>query len=156
MHCNARVEPADLSLAPGPALRLEHPMPSVVIDVRREYSEQEETALLTAARNALIDAFRVPANTINAILCVHRPSRFLCPPGKSAPERFTNVSIFALTGRTLDTKNALYSALAENFERLGIPRDCLLIKLHEMSAENIATRGAKALCEIDLGYSVRI
>jgi 5-carboxymethyl-2-hydroxymuconate isomerase len=129
-------------------------MPSTTIEVRRNYSEAEETAILEAVHGALVEAFHIPPHFRNLILVVHPPHRFLGRPDRENPDRFTNISIFVLPGRTLEAKRRLYKAIVERLEPLGIPAMCVLIKLHELPSENIAVRGGQAVCDIDLGYSL--
>ena len=131
-------------------------MPSIAIEVRREYAPAEEAALMEAVHAALVEAFRVSAVHRNVTLTVHRPSRFLgrldCPD----PERLTNISIFVLPGRSVDAKRRLYQGIVQGLLPLGIPPQCVLIRLHELPAENIGVRGGQAACDIDLGYPVDV
>lgn len=131
-------------------------MPSTRIDVRREYTPQEETALMEAVHEALVEAFGIAPLNRNVILCVHAPHRFIGRPDGAQPERLTNVSIYLLPGRSLVAKRHFYRGLVARLERLGIPPECVLIRLHEMSGENIAVRGGQAVCDIDLGYPVDV
>jgi phenylpyruvate tautomerase PptA (4-oxalocrotonate tautomerase family) len=131
-------------------------MPSITIDVRREYSEAEEVALLEAVHGALVEAFQILPAHRNVILNVHPPRRFVGRPDCDSPDRVTNISIFVLAGRSRDAKRRLYQAIVERLEPLGIPRLCVLIKLHEMAAENIGVRGGLAVCDVELGYPLDI
>jgi phenylpyruvate tautomerase PptA (4-oxalocrotonate tautomerase family) len=131
-------------------------MPSITIDVRREYSEAEEVALLEAVHGALVEAFQILPAHRNVILNVHPPHRFVGRPDCGSPERLTNISIFVLAGRSRDAKRRLYQAIVERLEPLGIPRLCVLIKLHEMAPENIGVRGGQAVCDVELGYPLDI
>ena len=131
-------------------------MPSITIEVRREYTPAEEAALMEAVHSALVEAFRVSPVHRNVALTVHRPSRFLgrldCPD----PERLTNISIFVLPGRSVDAKRRLYQGIVQGLLPFGIPPQCVLIRLHELPAENIGVRGGQAACDIDLGYPVDV
>ena len=131
-------------------------MPSTTIEVRRHYSEAEEVAILEAVHAALVEAFQIPPSYRNLTLLVHPPHRFLgrldCPD----PERLTNISIFVLPGRSIEAKRRLYTAIVDKLEALGIPRMCVLIKLHELAPENIAVRGGQAVCDVELGYPLDI
>ena len=131
-------------------------MPSIAIEVRREYTPEEEAALMEAVHAALVEAFRVSPVHRNVTLTVHKPSRFLgrldCPD----PERLTNISIFVLPGRSVDAKRRLYQGIVKGLLPLGIPPQCVLIRLHELPAENIGVRGGQAVCDIELGYPVDV
>jgi len=131
-------------------------MPSITIDIRREYSEAEEAALIEAVHAALVEAFHILPAHRNVILNVHAPHRFVGRPDCESPERLTNISIFVVAGRSRDAKRRLYKAIVERLEPLGIPPLCVLIKLHEMAAENIGVRGGQAICDVELGYPVDV
>ena len=131
-------------------------MPSSTIEVRRNYSEAEEVAILDAVHSALVEAFRIPPSYRNLTLVVHPPHRFQGRTDCPDPERVTNISIFVLPGRSLAAKRRLYAAIVERLEPLGIPRLCVLIKLHELAPENIAVRGGQAVCDVELGYPLDV
>lgn len=131
-------------------------MPSITIDVRHAYTPEQETALIDAVLAALADAFGVPAHTHNALLQVHAPHRFRPPPGCSCPERFTNISIHLMPGRSLAAKRRLYAGIVARLQPLGVPADCVLIRLHELAPQNFGVRGGQALCDLDVGYPVQV
>jgi phenylpyruvate tautomerase PptA (4-oxalocrotonate tautomerase family) len=131
-------------------------MPSIVVDVRRTYTEAQEAAILQAVHNALVVAFKIFPNRRNVILQCHKPHRFIGAPECEEPERLTNISIFVLRGRSLNAKRQLYKNIVDNLAPLGIAAHCILIKLHEMEPENVGVRGGQAVCDVDLGYSVDV
>jgi hypothetical protein len=131
-------------------------MPSTTIEVRRHYSEAEELAILEAVHAALVEAFQIPPSYQNLTLVVHAPHRFLGRTDGPDPERLTNISIFVLPGRSIEAKRRLYTAIVDKLEALGIPRMCVLIKLHELAPENVAVRGGQAVCDVELGYPLDI
>jgi len=131
-------------------------MPSSTIEVRTIYSEAEEVAILDAVHDALVEAFRIPPGFRNLTFVVHAPHRFQGRDDCPDPKRLTNISIFVLPGRSLDAKRQLYTEIVERLERLGIPRLCVLIKLHELAPEDIAVRGGQAVCDVDLGYPLDV
>ncbi len=77
-------------------------------------------------------------------------------PDAQAADRLTNISLFVLRGRSLSAKRQLYKNIVDNLAPLGIPAQCILIKLHEIDAENVGVRGGQAVCDVDLGYSVHV
>ena len=123
-------------------------MPSVSIHVRRTYSEAEEVALMDAVQSALAEAFDTSPNDGNIVLNVHPPHRFRCPPDRDDPTRYTNVTIVAHASRPMEAKRKLYRAILDNFERLGIPRNCVLIQLHELPPTDIAIRGGQPMSDL--------
>jgi phenylpyruvate tautomerase PptA (4-oxalocrotonate tautomerase family) len=131
-------------------------VPSVLIEVRRSYSQEQEGALMEAVHRALRDAFKILPGDRNIRLVVHEPHRFACPPDKAKPEMYTHVSIDAFAGRSLAAKRDLYRGIVQNLEPLGIPRDHVKILLREIPRENWGIRGGQAGCDVDLGFIVEV
>lgn len=131
-------------------------MPHVLIETRREGSEAEESALIDAVHGALIRAFRIPEGDRHLRLVAHPPHRFAVPPGLAQPERFTQISIDAFEGRSLDAKRALYSEIVDSLESLGIPRDHVSILVRDAPRENWGIRGGRAASDVDLGFDVNV
>ena len=110
-------------------------MPSVLIEVRRIYSKEEEVALMEAVHSALGEAFRILPGDKNVRLIVHEPHRFDCPPGRNRPEQYTHISIDAFSGRSLEAKRKLYQTIVANLEALDIPSDHVKILLREIKTK---------------------
>lgn len=130
-------------------------MPKTLIEVRREYSPTEETALMEAVHHSLVAAFRIPPDDRTVRLVVHPPHRFLPSPRLTEPDRATVVSIDCFAGRSLDAKRQLYAEICERFEALGIPRDHVWILLREIPRENWGLRG-QAGSDIELGFTIEV
>jgi phenylpyruvate tautomerase PptA (4-oxalocrotonate tautomerase family) len=131
-------------------------MPSAVVEIRRSYSPEDETHLLESVHDAIVRAFKVAPAHRNVTLIVHQPHRFLGRPDCPSPERLTNVSIFLLPGRSVEAKRNLYRFITEAFSVVGIPPECVLIRVFELPAENFGVRGGQALCDVVLGYPVGV
>lgn len=131
-------------------------MPTVLIEVRRRYTQAEEVAIIDAVHGALVAAFQIPAKDKNIRLVAHEPHRFAVSEELTQPEYRTLVSIDCFTGRSLDAKRALYAAIVERLAALGIPRDHVMITLHEVDRENWGIRGGQAASDVDLGFNVRV
>jgi len=131
-------------------------MPSVLIEVRRQYSAQQETAIMEAIHAALVEAFKIKPDDKHVRLVAHEPHRFACPPDREKPETSVLISIDALAGRSLDAKRNLYKAIVNNLEPLGIPKDHTKILLREIPTQNWGLRGGQAGCDIDLGFKVDV
>jgi Tautomerase enzyme len=131
-------------------------MPSATIEVRRHYTPAEETQLMLAVHEAIVHAFEVSPVFRNVTLTVHAEHRFLGRTDCPDPDRLTNISIFVLPGRSLHAKRRLYRGLVARLQALGIPPDCVLVRLLELPAENFGVRGGQALCDVDLGYPVNV
>ncbi|HEY4186022.1 MAG TPA: tautomerase family protein [Polyangia bacterium] len=131
-------------------------MPSVLIETRRSCSPEQEVAIMDAVHGALRQAFKILPGDKNVRLVAHEPHRFVCPPGKAAPEMYTHISIDAFAGRSVAAKRELYRAIVQNLEPLGIPRDHVKILLRELPRENWGIRGGQAGCDVDLGFVVEV
>jgi phenylpyruvate tautomerase PptA (4-oxalocrotonate tautomerase family) len=131
-------------------------VPSVLIEVRKQYSQEQEIALIDAVHAALREAFHILPGDKNVRLIAHEPHRFACPPGRAQPECYTHISIDAFVGRSMDAKRLLYRAIVLNLESLGIPRDHVKILLREIPKENWGIRGGQAGCDVDLGFKIDV
>jgi phenylpyruvate tautomerase PptA (4-oxalocrotonate tautomerase family) len=127
-----------------------------VIEVRREQSQPEEIALIDAVHGALLRAFRIPENDRHVRLLVHEPHRFAVPPDKTEPELFTQISIDAFEGRSIDAKRTLYREIVDSLEPLGVPRDHISIVIREIPRTNWGIRGGQAASDVDLGFDVNV
>jgi hypothetical protein len=128
----------------------------VLIEIRRECSQREEVALMDAVHDALLEAFRIPANDRHVRLVVHEPHRFACPPSMTDPDRFTQITIDAFAGRSIDAKRDLYREIVERIEPLGVPRDHVSILLRESPRSDWGIRGGQAASDVDLGFEVEV
>jgi len=131
-------------------------MPSVLIEVRRQYTQEQEIAIMEAVHMALRSAFQILPGDRNVRLLVHEPHRFACPPARDRPESYTHISIDAFAGRSLDAKRRLYRTIVDNLEPLGIPKDHVKVILREIPKENWGIRGGRAACDVDLGFKVDV
>lgn len=130
-------------------------MPFVLIEVRKKYTFEQEIALIEAVHSAIYDAFKKP-DDINVRLVAHEPHRFPCPPTKTNPELYTNISVDCIVGRSLAAKRNLYRYIVENLEPLGIPKDHVKILLRENTKENWGIRGGQAACDVEFNYTIEI
>lgn len=131
-------------------------MPSVLIEIRQEYSVQKEIALMDAVHSALKDAFKILPDDKNIRLIVHEAHRFAIPPDKKCPEKYTHISIDCFAGRSLDTKRRLYQLIVDKLADFEIPKDHVKILLREIPKENWGIRGGQAGCDVVLGYDINI
>lgn len=131
-------------------------MPWALIEVRREWSREEETAIIDAVHGALVAAFQIPPRDKHVRLQVHEPHRFAHPPTLARPEYATLVSVDCFAGRSLAAKRELYAEIVQRLEPLGIPRDHVSITLRESPAENWGIWGGQAACAVELGFKVTV
>ena len=131
-------------------------MPSVLIEVRKQYTREQEVALMEAVHAALREAFKIMPHDRNVRLIAHEPHRFVYPPDKEKPEYYTHISIDAFAGRSLDAKRALYKTIVNNLEPFGIPKNHVKILLREITKENWGIRGGQAGGDVELGFKVEV
>ena len=131
-------------------------MPSILIEVRQQYTAEQEVALMDAVHAAVQSAFKILPHDRNVRLVTHEPHRFACPPGRAQPKAYTHISIDCFAGRSLDAKRALYRTIVRNLEGLGIPADHVKILLREIAPENWGIRGGQAGCDVELGFKVDV
>ncbi|MFF2372092.1 tautomerase family protein [Agromyces sp. NPDC058110] len=131
-------------------------MPAALIEVRRAYTADEEVAIMDAVHAALVDAFRIPPEDRDVRLIAHEPHRFACSPDVVQPERRTLVTIDCFAGRSPRAKAALYAAIVDRLEPLGIPRDHVTTVVHDIPRESWGLMGGVAASEVDLGFDVQV
>src|SRR5690606_23890522 len=106
-------------------------MPSVIIEVRKDYNKEEGTRIMDAVHSALQNAFKIKPSDKVVRLVKHSPDNFAGPTNLDKPELYTYISIDAYSGRSVDAKRNLYKNIVRNLESLDIPKDHVLILLRE-------------------------
>ena len=131
-------------------------MPSVLIEIRRQYTQEQELALMEAVHAALRQSLKILPGDRNVRLVMHEPHRFSFPPDRSQGEFYTHISIDLFAGRSLEAKRNLYRAIINNLEPFGIPKDHVKILLREITPENWGIRGGQAGCDVELGFKIDV
>jgi phenylpyruvate tautomerase PptA (4-oxalocrotonate tautomerase family) len=131
-------------------------MPNVVIELRQPYSPEQELAIIDAVHSALVAHFHIPERDKNIRLLNHLAHRFAAPSHLAQPEFYTQISIDAFSGRSLDAKRQLYRGIVDNLQLLGIPAPCVMITLGEIAPENWGIRGGQAACDVAQGFTVDV
>lgn len=131
-------------------------MPSTLIEIRRNYSADEEVAIIEAVQASLVAAFRIPPGDRHVRLHVNLPHRMATSPDLDDPDRYTLVTVDCFEGRSDDAKRALFEQIVTRFETLGIPRDHVTIIVRDLPATNWGIRGGRAAADIDLGFKVDV
>ena len=131
-------------------------MPSVLIEVRKDYNEEDGKKIINAVHSALQTAFKIIPTDKVVRLVVHPPHRFACPSNLDKPEFYTYINIDAYKGHSIDAKRSLYKNIVNNLEALGIPKDHVLILLREAPQENWGIDGGQVASEVNLGYKIDV
>lgn len=129
-------------------------MPLAKIEVRKSHSPETVQALIEAVYLAQREALKVPERNRQIRYIEHRPEHFAVPPDKTEDYTLVEISLFA--GRSLEAKKALYQSIANRFEALGIPRDQVMIVLHEPPLDNWGFRGGIPASEMELGFNLKV
>ena len=129
-------------------------MPLAKIEVRKSRTPAQVQAMIEAIYSAQREALKVPEHDRQIRYVEHQPEHFAVPPGKS--DNYTVIEICMFPGRSLDAKRALYQAIVNRLEPLGIPRDEVFIVLHEPPLDNWGFRGGVPASELDLGFKLNV
>jgi phenylpyruvate tautomerase PptA (4-oxalocrotonate tautomerase family) len=131
-------------------------MPSALIEIRRQYTREEEIGIMEAVHAALRSALKILPGDRNVRLIVHEPHRFAYPPAREHGDFYTHISIDLFAGRSLNAKRNLYKAIVENLAPFGIPADHVKILLREITPENWGIRGGVPASEVELGFEIQV
>jgi len=129
-------------------------MPNVTIEVRRQYSRQEEQQIVKAVHAALMEGLKTPEWDRTIRLVAHEPQRFAVPPGRGDRHALVDIDLFA--GRSLEAKRALYRTFVQNLAKLDIPADHVKVPVRESAAENWGIREGVPASEVDLGFKIDV
>ena len=113
-----------------------------------------EMALIEAVQSALVAAFRIPEGDRDVVLDLYSDNRRIVATGRS--ERYTRVEIVGIAARSLKAKRALFRAIADNLEAVGVPRNETRIFLIEPPAENWGIKGGVLASEADIGFKINV
>lgn len=131
-------------------------MPWALIEVRREWSTDEEFAIIEAVHGALVRRSEFQPTTRTCVCSSMSPTGSRTRQRLGRPNTRLLVSIDCFDGRSIDAKRQLYSEIVGRLEPLGIPRDHVSITLRESPAENWGIRGGQAASDVDLGFKVNV
>jgi phenylpyruvate tautomerase PptA (4-oxalocrotonate tautomerase family) len=131
-------------------------MPSSLVEVRRNYTPDEEVAIIDAVHASLVAAFKIPNSDRHVRLVSHAPHRMVSGLDAGQEDGYTRVTIDCFSGRSLDAKRALYREIVQRLEVIGIPRDGVSILLRESPLENWGIEGGQAASDLDLGFDVNV
>lgn len=130
-------------------------MPSTLIEVRRRYTPAEQAALMDAVHEALVSAFRIPAEDRFIRLTEFEPHAMVNGLGAGVADTYTRVTVDCFSGRSIEAKRALYGQIVERLAGHGIPRGDVSILLRESPPENWGSGGVPA-SDYDLGFKIDV
>lgn len=128
-------------------------MPCVRIATGK-WAEGREMAIIEAVQSALVSAFRIPEWDRDVVLDLYDENRRIVSTGRS--ERYTRIEIVGIAARSIEAKRALFLAIAENLEAVGVPRTESRIYLIEPPAESWGIKGGLLASEANLGFKVDV
>jgi phenylpyruvate tautomerase PptA (4-oxalocrotonate tautomerase family) len=126
-------------------------MPSTRISTG-QWARGKERELIEVVQNALLEGLKVPDWDRDIVLHLFDDEHRIVPSGRS--ERSTRIEIILYSGRTLETKRALYRSMVDNLARFGVPKTDVKIILLEMPRENWGIRGGIPGSEVELDSGV--
>ena len=130
-------------------------MPSTLIEVRREYTPQQQVALIDAVHGALVAAFKIPEEDRFIRVLAYEPHAMVNGLAEGVADSYTRVTIDCFSGRSIDAKRSLYREIVERLEVLGIPKKNISILLRESAPENWGA-GGRAASDYDLGFNINV
>ena len=116
--------------------------------------EGREMALIEAVQAALEAKFQIPAWDRDVVLDVYDARRRIISTGRS--ERYTRIEIVGIAARSIEAKRALFKAIADNIEAVGVPRTETRIFLIEPPAESWGIKGGVLASEADIGFKIDV
>ncbi|RXZ36099.1 tautomerase family protein [Oxalobacteraceae bacterium CAVE-383] len=115
-------------------------MPFVRVSVPQTITDSQLDAISDAIHVALIDTFNVPVADRFQLLTRHPASELVCTPeylGIRHSDRVAFIQITVSEGRTLETKKALYAAIAASVAETGaVAAADVIVMLIEGKKEN--------------------
>ncbi len=129
-------------------------MPVTLVSVVKGRSSEQKQALLEAIQGAIASSLKLPPADRYIRLAEHARDEWLLPPDKS--DAFTLIEIALFEGRTPETKGALYQAIVEAVDKVGVAKTDVFIRLIEQPRVNFGIRGGQRADLLDLGYKVSV
>ncbi len=113
-----------------------------------------EIQLIEAVQSALVSAFKIPEGDRDVVLDLYDEHRRIVSTGRS--ERYTRIEIIGIAARSIEAKRALYKAIADNLEGVGVPRNETRIVLIEPPLDNWGIKGGLPASEASLGFEIDV
>ena len=113
-----------------------------------------EMKLIGAVQSALVSSFKIPEWDRDVVLDLYDANRRVVSTGRS--ERYTRIEFVGIAARTMDAKRALFKAVVENLEAVGVPPTETRIYIIEPPAESWGIKGGIPASEADLGFKIDV
>lgn len=124
-------------------------MPSELIEVRKQYTQAQEIALMEAVHSALREAFKILPCDRNVRPVVHEPHVL---PTRNISSATRTSALMRLQFASLDAERNLYRAIVTNLKALGTPRNHVMILLRE----NCGIRGGQTGCDVEPDFKAEV
>jgi 4-oxalocrotonate tautomerase len=116
-------------------------MPLVRISLPAARTAEQRRAIADGVHDALVEAFKIPADDRFQIVTEHAPGVEIIRPrsylGIEYSDELTIIQITANEGRTVDQKKLLYRTIVERLtQRPGLRAEDVVINLVEVRREN--------------------
>ena len=118
------------------------------------WARGSEANIVGAVQDALLAALKIPDYDRDVVLDLYDGASRIVPTSRS--DRYARVEIVLFSGRSLEAKKALYSAIVANLSVLGVPANEIKIILIEVPPDNWGLRGGLPASEIDLGFRIDV
>jgi phenylpyruvate tautomerase PptA (4-oxalocrotonate tautomerase family) len=126
------------------------------IEILTGRTTNEKRELVDAVRAALSESLQAPREDPLVRLVEYSADQLSLPYPDRHSERFTLVDVTMFAGRSINTKRRLYEAIVGRLSDLGVPRQDILIVIHEPAMHNWGVDGGKPASEVELGFKVDI
>lgn len=120
-------------------------MPNTLVETRAGWIKNPQK-VIDAVQSGMVRGFKIPERDRTVRLIEHPPTHFAVPP--EVGERYTIVESKVVSGRSLELKRALYVAITDALEGVGVPRKDIKINLVEVPAEDWGVAGGQPLSEL--------
>lgn len=129
-------------------------MPCLRIETTEGWLQGRNKALFAHIDAVLCRVLKVPPNDSLIRLSEYAAENLSRPASSGASATYIEVTLFS--GRSLETKRALYAGLTEVLVELGVPAEDVTIALIEVGLDNWGIRGGKPASDFEFGFTVEI
>jgi phenylpyruvate tautomerase PptA (4-oxalocrotonate tautomerase family) len=126
------------------------------IEILEGRALQDKQRMVDAVRGALAEALQAPADDPVVRLVEYPPSLFTVPYPDRHSDRYTVVEVTMFAGRSTDTKRRLYRTMVAGLAAVDVPRDDIVVVLHEPPMHNWGVAGGSPASDVDVGFKVDI